>query len=423
MAGVRKKPRTKGGKYQGWFINASGESQHFTGTTGRTETLIMARRLEDDHRQVRLGYRAPSTTADRSKTKRFADVSSEYLDWGESQGGLGGRPWGEWHARKRRTHLRWWETRLHLGTLADFDGLLPRAEKELRGLQAAGKAGKTITNYAEALTAFCDWCVQRGYLDDDPLKALGSYDTTPLAPRRAMTDLEIIRLLDVSPPHRRLLYETAFLSGLRAKELRCLTQDHLDEKRLGLNLDAAWTKNRKPGFQHLSAALVAQLRDFADEGVVDGLYQKYYARRDANRQAPENALLFVPSSLSRDFDKDLKVAGVPKSLPAGKLDFHAIRLAYINLVLDSDATAREAQAMARHSTPNLTFNVYGRARPDRMAEVVEQIATRLRSVPDRVPSVYRQTVAPERENATTVDTGSCVSRRLVEPRGIEPLTS
>jgi|TARA_B100000959_G_scaffold178854_2_gene187040 hypothetical protein len=43
----------------------------------------------------------------------------------------------------------------------------------------------------------------------------------------------------------------------------------------------------------------------------------------------------VPSStLSRDFDKDLKTADVPKWTPAGKLDFHAIRLAYINLVLD-----------------------------------------------------------------------------------------
>ena len=112
-----------------------------------------------------------------------------------------------------------------------------------------------------------------------------------------------------------------------------------------------------------------------------------------------------------------------KWMPDGKLDFHAIRNAFINLVLDSDVTAREAQALARHSTPDLTFNVYGRARHDRMTEAVEQIGRRLFSTPDRVPSVHRLAVAPERESATAMKTSSCAPNYLVELRGIEPLTS
>ena len=423
MAGVRKKPRTKGGKYQGWFTNASGKSQYFTGTTDSGDTLYMARRLEDDHRQVRLGYRPAATSAERHQARPFAEARDEYLAWGEAQGGLRGRPWGEWHAKKRRTHLLWWGNRLSLGTLADFDGLLPRVEKQMRDLFVEGKAGKTLANYAEALTAFCDWSVQRGYLADDPLKALKPFDTTPRTVRRAMTDEEIVRLLDVCGHHRRLLYETAFLSGLRANELRSLTWAHLDTERRGLNLDAVWTKNRKPGFQHLPDALVERLRHFADERVAEQLYGKFYERRDATRKAPPNPLLFVPFSLSRDFDKDLNAAGILKWTPEGKLDFHAIRLAYINLVLDSDVSAREAQAMARHATPDLTFNVYGRARHDRMAEAVERIATRLLSAHERVPSVYRMAVGAERESATGVGTDSCATFEMVEQRGIEPLTS
>lgn len=77
--------------------------------------------------------------------------------------------------------------------------------------------------------------------------------------------------------------------------------------------------------------------------------------------------------------------------------------------------------MARHASPDMTFNVYGRARHNRMAEAVERIATRL-SVPDRVPSVYRQAAVAERENATAVESGSCASQIMVEPRGIEPLS-
>src|SRR5262245_35114228 len=56
MAGVRKKP-IQGGKYQGWFIDAMGKRRFFTGTRAKTETLRIAQRLEDEHRQVRLGYR------------------------------------------------------------------------------------------------------------------------------------------------------------------------------------------------------------------------------------------------------------------------------------------------------------------------------------------------------------------------------
>jgi integrase len=81
-----------------------------------------------------------------------------------------------------------------------------------------------VANYVESLAAFCDWCVERQYLTDDPLHALGRLATTPQTRRRAMTVAEIQRLLDVAPVHRRLLYEAAFLSGLRANELRSLTR-------------------------------------------------------------------------------------------------------------------------------------------------------------------------------------------------------
>jgi integrase len=425
MAGVRRKPRSTGGKYQGWYINAAGSREFFTGIEDREETLRMARRLEDDHRQVRLGYRPASTSADRHKTDRFFEIKDEYLAWGESQGGRGGRPWGDWHARKRRTHLIWWEKKLGLTTLADLDGILPKVEKEMRSLQAAGRAGKTIANYAEALAALCDWCQQRGYLADDPLNALVPFDTTPRTVRRAMTEQEIARLLDGCPDHRRLLYETALVSGLRANELRSLTLRHLDVARRGLNLDAKWTKNRKNGFQPLPLWLVAKLRATAERGDSEQLYRLHYARRDAKRRAPkDDPLLFVPSaSLSRDLDKDLEAADIRKWTPDGKLDFHAIRNTYINLVLDSDVTAREAQALARHSTPDLTFNIYGRARQDHMAEAVERIGNRLFSTPERVPSVHRLAVGAEQESATARESDSCASTQMVELRGIEPLTS
>ena len=73
---------------------------------------------------------------------------------------------------------------------------------------------------------------------------------------RAMTLEEIHRLLAVCPSDRRLLWETAIMSGLRANELRHLSVDHLDVEHGGLHLEARWTKNRKGEYLPLPQTLV-----------------------------------------------------------------------------------------------------------------------------------------------------------------------
>ena len=87
MAGVRAKRRSSG-KYEGWFTNSDGKQQHFTGTLSYAETKRIAQRLEDEHRQIRLGYKPRSSLVRRP----FADAKGEYLAWGATQGGRGGRP-------------------------------------------------------------------------------------------------------------------------------------------------------------------------------------------------------------------------------------------------------------------------------------------------------------------------------------------
>jgi len=376
MPGVSKKP-TKSGKFRGWYMRAPGDQKFFTGTRSRAETMRMARKLEDDHHQVRLGYRDQPKQSARHSSRLFEAVSEEYLAWGESQGGRGGMPWGKTHARNRSRHLEWWHVQLGLQTLGELTGILPRVERALRKLQKIGRAGKTVANYAESLAALCDWCVDRGYLSEDPLRMLGKFDTTPLTQRRSMTAEEICQLLDACAPHRRLLLETAFQSGLRVNELRNLTVDHLDVQRRGLLLDAEWTKNRKPGFQPLPAALVEHLLRFGQSGAAGGLYERFYRRSDASLKAPERPLLYVPSHPSRDLAKDLAAADIPKHTAAGKVDFHACRVAYINLVIESGVTVKEAQTLARHSTPQLTMNLYGRTRDDRLVEAVEKVGKAL----------------------------------------------
>ena len=80
-------------------------------------------------------------------------------------------------------------------------------------------------------------------------------------------------------------------------------------------------------------------------------------------QIPAAPLLYVPSHPGRSFDQDLEAAGIAKRTGNGKLDFHAARTAYLNLVFeDRDITLTDAQKLARHSTAKMTLEVYGRAR-------------------------------------------------------------
>jgi len=73
----------------------------------------------------------------------------------------------------------------------------------------------------------------------------------------------------------------------------------------------------------------------------------------------------------------LRPPGIPKLTDEGKFDFHAARTAYITFLLESGATVKEAQTLARHSTPTLTMNTYARTRDSRLIEVTEAIGKML----------------------------------------------
>lgn len=65
----------------------------------------MAQRLEDEHRQIRLGYRPVPKSADKHRATPIQEVIDQYVAWGKSQGGRNGYPWAETHARKREAGL------------------------------------------------------------------------------------------------------------------------------------------------------------------------------------------------------------------------------------------------------------------------------------------------------------------------------
>ncbi|MGD0090055.1 MAG: site-specific integrase [Planctomycetota bacterium] len=365
----------------------------------------MAQAKEAEHNKCRVGVLPPPKASDTPRL--FSEVLGEYMEWGRATGGHGGHPWGEGHARVKEQRLSFWQKQLGLQMIADLEGCLPRVEKALRELvvtpstpaQAPRKpAPKTLQGYAEALRAFILWCKQRGYLDTDPLAGMAGFNTDPQTQRRCVTAEEITALLAKCAEHRRLVYEVAFASGLRAGELRALTVKHLDTAHGGLNLEAAWTKGRKATFQPLASWLVERLDTFAKTGTAAALYRQFlehYHRDGKALKIPADPLLYVPSHPARDLGKDLEAAGLTKWAPGGKVDFHSLRVAYVSFVLEAGANVKEAQALARHSTPDLTMNVYARARAERLAEVAEAVGETIRPAAAQAVAIREGTTGQE----------------------------
>jgi integrase len=240
--------------------------------------------------------------------------------------------------------------------------------------------------------------------------------------RRALTEAELVKLLDVARRRplldmatvrrgkrkgeafanlrqetrcrlerlgreRELIYKTLVLTGLRRGELASLTvgQLDLDADPPFLVLDAADEKNRQGSTIPLRANLAADLRAWvADKAKAvqnaagnaptlsldpkpgrigrdsRGLGGQRCLPLPTVPALPADAPLFnVPAALVKILDRDLKAAGIPKVDERGRtVDVHALRHTFGTLLSKGGVTPRTAQAAMRHSTINLTMNTY-----------------------------------------------------------------
>jgi hypothetical protein len=139
-------------------------------------------------------------------------------------------------------------------------------------------------------------------------------------------------------------------------------------------------KGRKERLQPIPAALMERLTAFVGPGEAQKLYSQIYRNQGSRadrKKPPQSPLLYVPANSATMLKKDLKAAGIPFETTEGRLDFHALRTAYINFLIDVGANVKTTQALARHATPEMTMNVYGRARQDNQREAVELLGDML----------------------------------------------
>ena len=301
-------------------------------------------------------------------------------------------------------------------------------EGEKKQKQPASLA--TCNAHLRSVKGFARWLWKQRLTPEDALLDLGLYNaaTDRRHIRREMSAEEVRWLLDVTEqrtirehgapgPTRAMCYRLAAATGFRASELRSLTIDSfdLDGTPPTCTVEAGYSKRRKRDVQPLPEALVEPLRAWLSgfdpgEPVFAGiagdtarmLRSDLAAARAAWLKAAEQQPAPVREQMqASDFllysDRQGQVA-----------DFHSLRVLFISRVVAGGASVKEAQTLARHSTPLLTMNTYSRATLLDVAGAVAGLGDLLTGQPSRPePEAQRATgtcgvadsaVSPDRQS-------------------------
>ena len=235
-------------------------------------------------------------------------------------------------------------------------------------------------------------------LAKNPFEGLGKYDdATDRRPRRALNESELSRLLVAAAERplidaqmiRRgprkgelgaalkpetaeklkvlvrecaLIYQTMILTGMRKGELASITigQCVLDSDRPFIDLSARDEKSREGNDIPIRADLAAELMQWINDKQATNRPAVLAFKKNTETSSPADDLLFsVPNGLVRILNRDLAAAGIPKVDERGySVDVHALRHSFGTLLSTSGVAPRVAQRAMRHSTLDLTMNVY-----------------------------------------------------------------
>ena len=164
---------------------------------------------------------------------------------------------------------------------------------------------------------------------------------------------------------RMLIYKTLLLTGLRKGELASLTVGDLDlspeaGRVARLTIRAIEAKAGESAEIPLRADLAENLRAWLDDRLRTVQSVAEACDEPVPDRLPMDARVFrVPAGLVRILDRDLAVAGIPKRDDRGRvMDVHAQRHTFGTHLSRAGVPARATQAAMRHSTLDLTMQLY-----------------------------------------------------------------
>lgn len=295
-------------------------------------------------------------------------------------GHLGNSNYNSRHIRIRRSQMSEILTAGRVHDIQQIDtNLVSSVLKSLRTSREPGKillSNQTSNHYLAAVKAFLFWCMRSGYIDKMPLVGMSNLPTSGhrTSERRPLSKSEITSLINatqnsnidrfsLTPTDRACLYSLAIYTGFRVKELASLTKKSFDFSNPDcptVALSGSRAKNKKSVIQPLPTPLVP-------------LLQGWLECKSTNAIWPQSTWS-QPGCAARFIKKDFGLAGIPiLDGSRGKLDFHALRTTYANLLVCSGVSLASAVKLMRHSDARLTMDHYVKLETQQLADETQKI--------------------------------------------------
>jgi integrase len=263
----------------------------------------------------------------------------------------------------------------------------------------------TCNSHIRSMKGFSRWLWKQRLTPEDALLDLGLHNaaTDRRHVRREMSADEVRWLLDVTEqrtlpehgadgPTRAMCYRVAAATGFRASELRSLSIDSfdLDADPPTCTVEAGYSKRRKRDVQPLPPALIEPLRAWLatcepGKPVFDLIARDTARMLRSDLAAARKAWLAAAGKEPKPVREQMQASDflLYSDRHGHVADFHSLRVLFISRVVAGGASVKEAQTLARHSTPLLTMNVYSRASLLDVAGAVSGLGDLLTQQPSR----------------------------------------
>jgi site-specific recombinase XerC len=350
MPKISKAPGAK--KYHIWYTDWNGRRRKKVLSEDRETSERRARHLlnQVDLKRDGIVDEADERYAEHERTP-LTDHLDDYLRVLKAEGA------GRAHVWSMRTRVR---RMLALTTARRISDLSASRMQEAVGRIRAETCTGTANRYARAVKSFSRWLSPWGdnRTREYHLAALKLKDAKNDRRRvyRRLTDEELARVVaaaerdpaqfkNLAGPDRAVLYRIACGTGFRAAECRSLTPErfHLDGDEPTITVLGCHTKNRKEAVQPIAPALAELIRPWL-----------------AGKSPKQPVFGKLTGKTSEMLVHDLETAGVPCVTDDGEAHFHSFRVTYISRVVESGASVKTCQELARHATPDLTIGLYAK---------------------------------------------------------------
>jgi integrase len=342
--------RQRGKPYYFRWRDHTGKQRETPLGTDLTATKQTAKKLAARQVDIKAGTAHPDEA--KWQEAELRPIREHVADWFDSLKNRGGCDHYVSQTRDRVVRL------LDLARIERISGLSVHAIegamadlKTIPGRSGNGALGqRSVHHHGRAIKSFSLWLRKAKRSRDDILIDLTLPKVLDTRERKALQSGEVVALIEttrtlptrakISGPDRAMLYATAVGTGFRLGELQSLTPEsfNLRSDPPTIVCDAAYTKNGKKADQPIREELAGLLRPWL-----------------AGKAPGKPVFVLDRVQIARVLRRDLEDAGIAES---ESYDFHCLRHTYITMVINSGASVKVCQELARHADPKLTMNVY-----------------------------------------------------------------